>query len=1214
MKNKFMRFLLSACAGMATLAASAVVQVDIEHDTSGVRLGYWTSDYAAAVALADKEHIPMVGFWGSDGCGYCAMMKSSGLLSDEFLSWVKTHKIVMCYVEVPASQTGIMTPAKEFIKGSNKSGLYPFMTFYWNKGSGNVVKVDFSGRKGSIPPYSKGTLGTQFVAGLNNYFGSYKPTVKPSYFGGYFNVTNLPNSRLEAVVNKTSSVAIPLYRTETGIATNKLQVGTASQVAVLWGASEKTKTYTHTLTAAEKSKTGAVALKLYDADGKTVKSTSAINVVAEPETSVSNPKWLGEAFDYGEWTMDYEAAKKKGGTVLVNFSGVLWCPYCAGAEKTLLASTQFKNWAKDNSVSLVLFDQSRASSPASAAGNGTARLLSYAEGNSSTLGGPASGAAYLSRKSIGSTAAKNRVAMTTKYTAQWLGADSTAARLSNPTFLIVKDDKVVTRVNLFNTTKDGSKVYDVEENIARLNEALLLAGHDEKSDFRSTTTQTLAPDVAKSATFQINDTAEWFKLTGLKAGAWKAEASSSDVTVSIYSTTNELASGAGSATAVLTAAQASGACYVKLAAYSDKTQKYATAAANGTTFSANVTLTNVPIPGTVQFAATSASKLEADGSGTISVTRTGGDNGVAIATVSVNKGSLGTGRVTVSPTTLTWADGQSAAKTVTYKIAKTATIEADETFAITLAAADGSAAPVGSKKTFTLKVTDVDEPIFNQSKFSVRIFKGLETSISYPVQNIRENKSVTFAQTGKLPTGLKFGYNSSSKSMVLAGKTTRAGTYTVSIAMTEKRTNKTATGAASTFTITVVDPKSLKPGDAGYNPVFTAGRTVFGSIPLYGKLGGQTVLAGVGTLKAYTSGRATLTYKGTDGARGTYSGTLLLDSTGTARMAYARGGVTARLEIGSNGRAKASITGLANRFGSSLATESAGYNLINGSYGAYAGYYTVTLPVNEGDLTAGSETIPTGTGYVILKMNTAAFTRTGKVNYTGMLANGVTFTGSAYLSGPMAKIDGSDWAYLPISVAKSGAGVGAVLRIKKNAAATYGDNPQVVLAATSSVPYLLYGSDYTSLNVYGGIYDKTLDFSKCCEEFYETTTFGLDSLVSWFAPSAQYGAIKTLPRTTVTVSSTDKLVVNNADSSHSVTLRLTKTSGIVTGRMYVTFSGGRRVALTIKGVVLVGWTDCGCSENSGLSVERPIFSGAAFYNDRNGGASAKRGFAVEFKK
>ena len=114
MIRKLWSWALTAALAVSAFTAQAVVQVSIDHDTEGVRLGYWTSDFAAAKALADKDHIPMVGFWGSAGCGYCALMKSSGLLSEEFLEWVKTHKIVMCYVEVPETQTGVMTPPTKY--------------------------------------------------------------------------------------------------------------------------------------------------------------------------------------------------------------------------------------------------------------------------------------------------------------------------------------------------------------------------------------------------------------------------------------------------------------------------------------------------------------------------------------------------------------------------------------------------------------------------------------------------------------------------------------------------------------------------------------------------------------------------------------------------------------------------------------------------------------------------------------------------------------------------------------------------------------------------------------------------------------------------------------------------------------------------------------------------------------------------------------------
>ena len=1309
MIRKLWSWALAAALSVSAFTVQAVVQVDIEHDTEGVRLGYWTSDFAAAKALADKDHIPMVGFWGSAGCGYCALMKSSGLLSDEFLAWVKTHKIVMCYVEVPETQTGVMTPAKEFMKGSNKSGLYPFMTFYWNKADGSTVKVDFSGRKGSIPPKTKGTTGAQFVAGLNHYFGSYKPApVVPDYTGGYFAVTNdTADARLEALVGQ-KSVNVPLTRTATAVGTNKIQVASGALAEVKWAANVTNQVVACALPDGQAAGS-KVALKLYAADGKTVKSTAYVNIVNEPAVSVTNPKWIGESFSAGEWTMDLDAAlakaKNSSGArfhTIVFASGALWCPWCISVESKVLDSAKFITWAKQNNVNLVLLDNPKRSAAdvKDADGNVTSvgtkndgappSLLRYAVGSNGK-----SGAAYMTRKNIavGSPTTKG----TAEYVLQrnhdllYKGGKLAAPevmRTGYPTFLLVNPDGTVA-AKLLSGSDTANRVWglSVDETVDRFSELLSLEGGDMKNSAPSTTTETLAVEDWGDGDGQVNANTMFFKLANVPAGKVTFEASGYDAvqhtikpTLTVYETSSTLAKATklGSAEGKLTVTFATGANkYLAVSHYTDNLAAYGVRTDYSFDVSSTVTLVpaqasnsfttksgkvNVTVtagakykldgfnsytgftknadgtytasksgtlamtankgakvtfqlwtPGTIQFAATSAAKKESDGSGTVSVTRTGGASGAARATVTVGKGSLNTGRVTVTPATLSWADGDASAKTVTYKIAKTATADPTETFAITLAAASGSAATLGANKTFTLTLTDMDDPVFANTKYTLRAFKGFDATTSFPVSNILENKNVTFARTGTIPTGMKLAYDAASKSMVLSGSPKRLGTFTFTIAMTEKRTSKTATGAASTFEVTVVDAKKLKPGEAGYNPLVAAGKTVYGSIPVYGKIGGKTALAGVATLKAYRSGRATLAYKGTDGARGTYSGALALASSGTASLKYSRGGVTATLQVDAAGKAKLGIEGLSTRFGKSLQSESAGYSLFNGSPSAYAGYYTVTLPANEADLTAGAETIPTGTGYVILKMNTAAFARTGKVSYQGMLASGQTFSGSAYLSGAMATSGGAQWAYLPVSVSKGAAGLGAVLRIKRNAAATHAEDPQVVLAATSSVPVMLYDSDFTSLNVYGGIYDKTLDFSKCCEDYYETTTFKFVSATKYFASSALYGAIKTVPDSTVAVNANDKLVVTNLDAVHPVTLSLAKSTGVVTGRLYVTFAGGKRMLLKIRGVVLVGWADCGCSDDAGAVIERPIFSGAAFYADRIGGGSAKRGFAVELR-
>ncbi|MGN0854743.1 MAG: hypothetical protein ACI4R9_04405 [Kiritimatiellia bacterium] len=1274
----------------------AVTQVEIEHDTSGVRLGYWTSDFAAAKAYADAHNVPFVGFWGSSGCGYCALMKSSGLLSSEFLEWVQTHKIVMCFVEVAASETLVMTDAKKFIKGSNTSGLYPFMTFYWKKADGSQVKVDFSGRKGSIPPYVSGTTGAQFVAGLNQYFGSYKPA--EDYTGGYFTVTNnTANARLEALVGKTS-VNIPLVRTASVVATNTLQVVGGTSSSVIWAKGVTNQVVKCTLPSGQAAGT-KLTLNLLAADGKTVKSTTYVTIVNAPAVSLTNPKWIGESFSAGEWTMDLDAAlaKAKAATTtrqytLAYASGVLWCPYCASLESKVLATTNFTAWAKANNVNLVLLDNPKrsASDIKDANGNVTSvgtkndgappTLLRYEIGSNGK-----SGAAYLSRKDIAVADAEKILQRNHDllYKGGKLVAPE-AMRTGYPTLILVNSDGTAA-AHLLSGCDSATTSWGLSlaETLSRLNELLALDGSNMRDSAPSTTTKTLSIEETSQGGGQVNANTTFFKLANVPAGkvAFEVQATRGQSAVTpvltVYETSSTLANAKklGSAAGSLTVTFADGQNkYLAVSHYGDnlsvfggntayqftvrstmtlvpvekastfttksgvvklsvvKGSKYKlsgfssyagfTANTDGTytanltgdvtmSASANATLTyQLWVPGSIQFAVASASKLEADGSGTITIARTGGSSGAATVTVSVDSGSLGTGRVSLSASTFTWGDGVSGSKTLTYKIAQDATFHAEETFVLTLVKSAATAAALGGNTKFSLKISDSDDPVLPEADYSLRLYKGMTHESRYAVNNIRENKHVSVVRGGSLPSGMKLVYDSSSKQLVFSGKPTRAGSYKFTVAVTERRSDKTATGTASTFTVTVVDPTKLTPGQAGYNPVLTAGTTVYASVPVYGKSNGYDVLAGVATVKAYRTGRASVSYRGADNARVTGSGVLTLDDSGTISLAYSRGSVSMNFAIDGNGKATLRIAGLANSYGSTLSTLG-GYPVINGNLSAYAGYYTVTLPF-LGPVGNGGTTFPTGTGYVNLKMSTSTFSRLGKVSYAGMLPNGRAFSGYAYLSGASTGDDGAQWAYLPISVYKSGARAGVVLRIKKNAASVSKDNPRVVLAAPEAEPYATVGNRFAILGVYGGIYDKTLNFAQCCKEYYETTRFKVSSLVDGFAPSERYGAIATVPDATVHVEANDSFTVVNADSKHTVTLRLTKSTGVVTGRMTVSFAGGSKVTLTVKGVVLVGWTDCGCSDTVATGgIERSIFSGAAYYSDRVDGASTQRGFAVE---
>lgn len=1253
----------AAVVACVSSVALAVVHVDIEHDTVGARPGYWTSDFAAAKAAAEKTHTPMLLFWGFDQCAHCGKMKSNGLDSDEFKAWIAKKPIYLVYTEVDEAHRYTDTAVKTFTKGDNKSGDYPFMRCYWLKADGTTVSRCFSGNSHQLP-VDVGILSEQLTGTLDKYFGSWTPG--PDYAGGYFSVTNRPSARLEAVAGKTTFVNIPMYRTEKTVATNKLQIAGGSMISVVWKANVTTQQYKYTIPTTAKAGT-SIALKLYTADGKTVKSTSAINVVADPGNKISNPKWIGESFTVGEWTMDLDAALKKDGYTLAVVGGDMWCPYCQGLRDGVLSKTEFISWAKQNNVKLVCIDMPQKDKT-------TATLLTRDE---SAAG--ASGAAYLSRKMISDADAKtvfNRNKTLSGST--WLMKSTSATRLGNPTVLLLNSDKTV--AGRLYTPNDG-KVYPLAETLNRLDELLLLAGGSDEETDPARTQQTLEVEDYGDGSVQVNRNAVWYKLTNVPAGkvTFKGEGDRA-LTLSVYEysgkgpCTNELATGTGSVTVTFKNGTNK---YLKVAGFTDNKATYGhdtefsfglsstvtlvPSAAEGsfTTRSGSVNLTvtagkvyklsgfssypgftknadgtytatkggtiamkapqggkvtfQLWEPGTVQLASTSAKVMESDGKATFKVTRTGGSSGDTSFKLAVDAGSKGTKRVSVTPTTLTWAAGDATAKTVTCKITANKTFNPDEVFKVTLSKVSGSSA-LGSAKVFSLTVTDTDDPVLPADKYSLRFYKGLPAAQSYAVSNIKENGRVSFSTSGELPRGVRLGYDAATKKFSLSGKPTRAGTYKFSVKLSERRADGLATGTATAFTVTVADMADLKPGDEGYNAVFAAGDTVTGSVPVFGKKNGVNVLAGMVELQVRSNFRVKAKFTGVDSGKKSLSGYFTsIAKDGTSSVTLERSGVKAAVKLTSAGFATVTLTGLSTPFGTTLASESNGAKIVatEAERAAYAGYYAVSLPANESSLVKGGEVLSTGTGYVILKMTNSTFLRKGRVSYSGYLPNGKAFSGKAYICAGQVKKDGSDWGYLPIVVSKKTGSVGVLARIRRNAASTYKTDPSAVLAADGATPYWKSGSEILPLDVFGGYYERGMSLSSCCQEYYETTTFKLVCRTEWSAPSGQYGKIAATSTGSAKVEDSGRVVFSGGDEELKPTLKINRSTGVVTGSVYVKFAGGKKLRLKVRGVILPGWTDCGCLDEA--PITRPFASLTATFNDRVGRSCVISGFAVELQ-
>ena len=523
--NRARKGILAAAFAVATVGAAAF---------GAATPGVVGTDFTSAKALAESRNIPLAVVWGNTKCDYCNDL-AEALETSTVTAWVAQSKILVVHKhEAFGSAAADYKAAETWLKGLGKNTGYPLVGLYWKKADGSAVTKTFSGRSGKMPgKVTSGSLEAQFVSALATVFAGYSGsgggdgTVSPSTdesADASFVVTGTATDRLEAD-SGTAVVYVPLTRATTAKAAANVLVakvsGTAAATSypVAWKAGESRVNVAVAMpsrvTAGRK-----MALSLQATDG-TELATSEIAFVKDVANSPSNPHWVGEysakALPYGEWTLDFDAAKAKvasqGGKILAMFAGPLWCPNCAAMDEDVFAASSFRQWAKSEKLVLVLFDQGQASSPSTAAGTERGRLLTFTP---STKG--VSGASYLSRHGIDSLSADvaAAIARVTELTAAWRPPESTAARLSNPAVLLLNADG--TGVDARFVRQNEGYSLNLNENLARFKDLVTLAGDDETECYLTTTPLALAPGERAAAAFHVNRRTTAWALDGLTAG------------------------------------------------------------------------------------------------------------------------------------------------------------------------------------------------------------------------------------------------------------------------------------------------------------------------------------------------------------------------------------------------------------------------------------------------------------------------------------------------------------------------------------------------------------------------------------------------------------------------------------------------------------------------------------------------------------------------
>lgn len=346
---------------LAALLLTNEAHAAIPASAGDVVLGEWNSDFDKCKKYAEQNGVPMMAVWSKVGCHMCDIFDTI-LPLDEFVAWRKQKQIVMCYVKSPSWSS--MTKELDWISGSLSAA--PFVRIYWVKDGKTKVDQRFTGRKSYFPPGDVEGL----IEKLDGILKDWSP--KPSYAGGSF-AEESATSRLEAEAG-TKSVSFDVTRAPESkdIATNNVikvvgKDGTPIEdIAIDWAEGETAKTVTVTIPEGAFTQDGDQITLYMDDNAGNLVSTNHITYV-DKANAASNPKWVGEEFDFGEWTMDIDAAKAKvaaadgNAYTLVSMQGSLWCPDCANTDRNFLEAeddgvNRFRSWAESKQIALVTVD------------------------------------------------------------------------------------------------------------------------------------------------------------------------------------------------------------------------------------------------------------------------------------------------------------------------------------------------------------------------------------------------------------------------------------------------------------------------------------------------------------------------------------------------------------------------------------------------------------------------------------------------------------------------------------------------------------------------------------------------------------------------------------------------------------------------------------------------------------------------------------------
>ncbi|MCR5750922.1 MAG: hypothetical protein K6G91_03080 [Kiritimatiellae bacterium] len=610
-------------------------------------------------------------------------------------------------------------------------------------------------------------------------------------------------------------------------------------------------------------------------------------------------------------------------------------------------------------------------------------------------------------------------------------------------------------------------------------------------------------------------------------------------------------------------------------------------------------------PGVIGFGTQQLSVYESKGAESFTVVRSEGSSGAASVTVYAKSEDAGAvGRYTIPSAVAVWKDGESGARKLEFKPIDNGLAESDATVVLAVeptAGAECSASVDGS--TLAVTIADSDVPTTEVSSYDASLFKGYNGEFAIPVDNVY-GKATVNVTSGSLPAGVTIAWDAASKSVVVRGKPSAfSDKKSVTFTISDTRDGKTVTSVPVTVALQVVSA-----GEANKNLAVKSTSV----IPMCATKGGKTYVAGLLTVTAVKSGRVSVKFQGTESGSTMFSGPwskISADGTATFWASNKRTGASVTLTLSAAGICTAKLNKVGTYFGNGTLEGSAPVAK-TGVYSAFAGCYTVTLPV------AGDGKVEScGTGALTLEMANASAVKTGKVKVKGVSPNGVNVSMNAQLL-----LDPNDSTHASLTVFKRTTTevLSAHMLICANARSICKDTTtlQVIRGADEVQSALVFrkrGASYLlDLEPYGGFFEKNstpLDFVEDFPNDYASKKFRLVVDPARYEDSALYGAVRSVPGMELTATRTGFAI---SSKSGTINIRYSRTGGSFSGTAKVSFAN-KTVSCKYKGVVLPGWTECGDCGPVGNLVERPFASGTLWLTDRLDGQSVTRSMPVDIE-